>query len=324
MIIALTSNNTAQATVVSSVLIPAGQTSATFAINAVDNGIVDSGNSVTITASAPGSGYTLGTATLTVTNTDVANTLMVSLNPATVLKGGTATGTVILSTASSTPTTVTLVSSNTAEAVLTNSTVTIAAGSLSGSFTVTAVQDGIVTGNESVTITAQTSGYTTGTASLAIDDNNVAKALTVQLSPTTIAENDGAKASTGTVTVSVAPTSDLVVTLTSSNNAQATVDATTTILAGHTSATFSINAVDDGIAETSANSVTITASAPGSGYTLGTATLTVTNTDVAKTLTVTLSPADDFGGRRQQCGHGHGDRGCGAHLGLSHQPHQQQ
>ena len=52
--------------------------------------------------------------------------------------------------------------------------------------------------------------------------------------------------------------------------------------------TFAINAVDDGIAETSASSVTITASASGSGYTSGTATLTVNNSDVAKALTLQI------------------------------------
>ena len=74
------------------------------------------------------------------------------------------------------------------------------------------------------------------------------KALTVNLNPTTIAENAGAKAAAGTVTVPVPPTANLDVTLTSSNTSQATVDATMTILAGQTSsAPFYINAVDNGI-----------------------------------------------------------------------------
>ena len=64
-----------------------------------------------------------------------------------------------------------------------------------------------------------------------------------------------------------------------------------TILAGQTSAQFAIDAVDDGIVETSPSIVTITASAPGSTYASGTATLTVTNIDVAKTLTVNLNPS---------------------------------
>ena len=84
--------------------IPAGQTSsAPFYINAVDNGIVDSGNTVTITASAPGSGYTLGTADLTVTNTDVAKTVTVIVNPSTFAENAgsnAAMGTVTVSVAS--------------------------------------------------------------------------------------------------------------------------------------------------------------------------------------------------------------------------------
>jgi uncharacterized delta-60 repeat protein len=48
----LQSSNTAQATVPSSVVIPAGATSVTFNVNAVDDHIVDAGHTVTITATA--------------------------------------------------------------------------------------------------------------------------------------------------------------------------------------------------------------------------------------------------------------------------------
>ena len=62
----LSSNNTAKATVPATVVIPAGQTSANFAVSAVDNAIVDGSKTVTITATATG----LAAANLDLTVTD--------------------------------------------------------------------------------------------------------------------------------------------------------------------------------------------------------------------------------------------------------------
>ena len=140
-----------------------------------------------------------------------------------------------------------------------------------------------------MTITASPSrpGYTSGTASLSVKID-VAKTLTVQLSPSTISEGDGQNAATGTVTVTVGAQRDLIINLTSSNNAQATVTSSVTILAGHHFGAVRHQRGGDGIPETSANTVTITAIRAGSGYTSGTATLTVNNTDVAKTLTLQI------------------------------------
>lgn len=58
--VALSSSDTSEATVPSSVIIPAGQASATFPINAIDDSIVDGTQSAIITASAtlPGNGLT--------------------------------------------------------------------------------------------------------------------------------------------------------------------------------------------------------------------------------------------------------------------------
>ena len=66
LVVALASSNTNAASVPVSVTIPAGQTSASFFISAVDNALSDGTRTVTITATA--GGYTNGTVQLTVTD----------------------------------------------------------------------------------------------------------------------------------------------------------------------------------------------------------------------------------------------------------------
>jgi hypothetical protein len=101
--------------------------------------------------------------------------------------------------------------------------------------------------------------------------------LTLTLNPTSAAENAGPGASTGTVGIPAALTTDLSVTLASANTLAATVPVGVTIPAGQTSATFSVATVASPTVYSSQSAV-ITASA--SGYANGSATLTVTNVDV--------------------------------------------
>lgn len=68
-IVTLTSSNTNKATVPATVTIPAGQTTATATIAAIDNNTVDGAAAVTITASA--TGFANATTTLTVNNNDI-------------------------------------------------------------------------------------------------------------------------------------------------------------------------------------------------------------------------------------------------------------
>ncbi|WP_017655601.1 ExeM/NucH family extracellular endonuclease [Fortiea contorta] len=68
--VALSSNDTTEATVPNTIIIAPGQASATFAVNAVDDALVDGSQNVTITASA--TSFSNVTASLTVTDNDVA------------------------------------------------------------------------------------------------------------------------------------------------------------------------------------------------------------------------------------------------------------
>ncbi|PMB49563.1 hypothetical protein CEN40_04580 [Fischerella thermalis CCMEE 5205] len=67
--VSLASNDTTEATLPTTVEIPAGQTSATFDVAAVDDAIADGSQTVTFTATA--SGFTNGTTTVTVTDNEV-------------------------------------------------------------------------------------------------------------------------------------------------------------------------------------------------------------------------------------------------------------
>ena len=113
--------------------------------------------------------------------------------------------------------------------------------------------------------------------------------LSVSLSPTTVAENAGASASTGTVSLPaglVAPASGLAITLVSSDTTEATVPSSVTIAEGASSATFAVSAVTDSTFELANQTSTITASR--SGFTSGTAILTVTNVDAEPILTIEI------------------------------------
>ena len=119
------------------------------------------------------------------------------------------------------------------------------------------------------------------TANVAVSGTVTTPALTLTLNPTSVAENAGANASTGTVGIPSSLSSDLIVNLASANTAAATVPASVTITSGQTSATFSIAAVEN-TNSFGSKAVVITASA--NVYTPASATLTVLNIDPAPVL----------------------------------------
>jgi len=92
-------------------------------------------------------------------------------------------------------------------------------------------------------------------------DSIVPAKLTLSLTPSSISENAGAAASSGTVTRTGDITSSQLVNLASSDTSEATVPATVTIPTSQASVTFPINAVDDTLLD-GTQTVTITASCP--------------------------------------------------------------
>lgn len=156
--VTLSSNDTSEATVPESITIEAGQyTSEPFTVTAEDDDIVDDTQTATITAKADGHPDAIDTIDV---EDDEVRTLTLEIDPDSVSEnGGTATATVTRNDGTSGDLTITLVSDDTSEATVPE-TVTIAGGSDSESFTVTAVDDLILDGTQTATITASAAPMT--------------------------------------------------------------------------------------------------------------------------------------------------------------------
>ncbi len=101
--------------------------------------------------------------------------------------------------------------------------------------------------------------------------------LALNVAPSIFSENAGANAATGTLTLSQSQSTDLVVSLTSSDTTEATVPISVTIPANQTNVTFAVAAVDDQISDGSVG-VALTGTA---GSLSATALITVTDNEVA-------------------------------------------
>ncbi|HEU0119537.1 MAG TPA: hypothetical protein VFQ91_03355 [Bryobacteraceae bacterium] len=273
----LSSSDTA-ATLPSSLTIPAGQSIGTFAIPTT---AVSTLRMATITASS----LTTVTAGLTINPAAPASStiLGLTLSPASVTGGNPATGTVTLAAAAGSGGVVIALSSNNGAAGL-PATLTIPAGSASGTFTVTTSPVGSAT---IASITAQSANTVTAALNIGASQPGVGTIGSLTLSPSTVASG---AASTGTVTLAApAPAGGVLVNL-SSGNATATVPASVTVAAGSSSASFPISTAP----VSSATTIAITASSANSVS----ANLTVqaAGPSLAIVSGLTLSPSSVVGG----------------------------
>ncbi len=274
------------------VTIPAGQISATFNIDAVDDAIDDGTQTVMITASA--TGLADGSDTLDVIDDDLA-ALSVTILDASINEGaGTAatTATVFRNTDPTNPLTVNLASGDTTEATV-PTTVTIPAGQVSATFNIDAVDDPLVDGTQRVMIIVSAAGLAAGNGILDVIDNDL-DSLSVTIASASVNEGAGAAATTATVSRNTDPTNPLTVNLASDDTTEATVPTTVTIPAGRVSATFNIDAIDDDVFDET-QTVVITASA--AGLVDGTDTLDVSDDDVAAlTFSIDQGSINEFDG----------------------------
>jgi len=270
-IVTLTSSNTAAATVPNTVIVPAGQTSVLFT---AATSVVNASTNSTLTAAY---GASTQSALLTVTSAPGVTLSSLSINPATVISGQKATGTVTLSgPAPSGGIVATLLSSDTSTASVPSS-VTVPAGATSATFGVSSVP---VAANSVATITA-TAGVISKQATITVTPAAVSL-VSISVNPTTIS---GGGTSQGTVILSnPAPSGGALVTLSSSNTSAAAVPASVTVPAGAVSATFSVTTKT----VTASTVVTLTGTYLGISKT---ASLTVTS-GTNPSDTVTISKAE--------------------------------
>ena len=224
----------------------------------------------------------------------------VTLNPTSVTGGSSSTGTVTLSaSAPSGGSVVTLSSGNTSVATVPSS-VTVAGGRTSATFT---VNTQTVTTTSTAVITA-TLGSSSKQATLTVTPASALTISSLTLNPTTVS---GGNSSTGTVTLSAsAPSGGTVVTLSSGNTSVATVPSGVTVASGSTSATFTVStqtvtttstAVITATLGSSSKQATLTVN-PAGAVTLSSLTLNPTSVSGGSTSkgTVTLSGAAPSGG----------------------------
>lgn len=203
-----------------------GDRSQTFTVQTVYEP-VDTQRKITATRVAQG-GYS-GQSRIGTLFIDASELIAFTIDKTEVNVGEDATGTVSLSKAAGTGGAVVNLSASNS-LVTVPATVTIPAGSTTGTFTITTTT-GAVLGDQTVDITASR-GPVSITRTLTVKSST----LTLSLSPNSVVGGDP---STGTVSLGAAAASDLVVTL-GSNNVAASVPATVTILAGASSATFTV------------------------------------------------------------------------------------
>ncbi len=211
----------------------------------------------------------------------------VTLNPINVVGGTTSQGTAFLTGAAPAGGAVVTLSSSSSAATVPAS-VTVPAGSSNATFAVSTVS---VTASTSATITGAFGGATRSATLTVTPPPPPAGPASLSVSPATV---EGGNPATGTVFLSgAAPAGGLVVSLSSSNTAAATVPATMIVHGGLSSGTFPVSTVSG----PTTRATTITASANGVSRT---ADLTVTPSAAASLSTVAVNPASLTGGASSQ------------------------
>lgn len=169
-VVTLNSNNT-RLFVPLTVTILAGNASANFTLSVPDNQLAEGDTDVTVTAS--GNGFTGDSKVVHLFNNDSPK-LTLNITPTTIAEGtGTATGTVARNTVDNTsPLTVSL-SSNKPDNATVPATMTIPAGAASATFSITAPENTLVQGTQSVVLTASATGFTSSIRPLNVTDNDL-------------------------------------------------------------------------------------------------------------------------------------------------------
>jgi alpha-tubulin suppressor-like RCC1 family protein len=154
---------------------------------------------------------------------------------------------------------VTLTSSNPSEVSVPGRMI-IPAGQTSASFDLTVWDAPLLDGPQAVCVTAFALGYVPAGATMEVDDNESA-VLSIEV-PTLVTESDGWLPLRGKVSLSAPPDRDITVYLRSEDTTEAIVPATVVIMAGQTSAPFSILVLDDWEVD-GTREVVISATVPG-------------------------------------------------------------
>ncbi|MFN3168758.1 MAG: CARDB domain-containing protein [Phycisphaeraceae bacterium] len=177
LLVALTSSDPAALLVLPTVLIPAGQTSASFPLFVGDDALVNGTRTATITARViPDNGGPAIDSTATSAATSVLDndgpTLSVALNRAVAREGQFLDVTITRNTPTGSPLTVSLSSDNAGEITFPQTAV-IPAGQSSVTVQVFANNDGTIDGDKTVSLFAQANGFNAGLSRFVVTDSDL-------------------------------------------------------------------------------------------------------------------------------------------------------
>jgi uncharacterized repeat protein (TIGR01451 family) len=268
LVVALVSSDAGRLRVPAKVTIPAGARSALFDLTLIDNDVLDGSHPAVISASV--AGYFSSSRSILVHDDDTAK-LKVKLPKRAregdgILKKG---GQVSIKEKVSRDIAVSLAVSP-AGKISVPTSVFIPAGKKDADFDIVVLDDRLLDGKQRVTVTAHVTNWTDDSEDIDIEDNDK-PALQMKL-PASVAEVDGVMSNAGSIALSAALPTNLVVTLASSDTSELLAPVNVTIPAWTLEAQFALTAVDDNSAD-GAQPVKITASAPG--FPMATASLTV-------------------------------------------------
>jgi len=170
LVVNLSNDDTSEITILASVTIPAGKTSANFDIDAKDDSEVDGTQTVTITASA--TDFADSTITVSVTDDDIKPVLNITVNPNSFSETVGATGTLSRTGSTVGNLVVNLSNKDTSEITIPTS-VTIPDGKTLVDFDIKAVDDSEVDGAQTVTITASATDFADSTITVSVTDDDV-------------------------------------------------------------------------------------------------------------------------------------------------------
>ena len=278
-----------------SLTLTAGETSATTTITATADILSDDNETILISATR---GDSPVGSTQTVTITESPPTLSVAVSQASISEAaGSSTLTVSSTSAFATDQTISLALAGTAtkgdDYTISPESLTLTAGQISVTATVTAVQDTIDDDDETVLITATHNTVTVGTQqTVTITDDDAAPTLSVAVNQASIAEAAGSSTltvSTGTTTFASDQTISLTLAGTATRGDDYTISpGSLTLTAGQTSVTATVTAVQDTIDD---DDETVLITATHNSVAIGTQqTVTITDDDAAPTLSVAVGP----------------------------------
>lgn len=256
-----------------SVLFAAGETEATFYVNADQDSLIDGSQEVILTATAEG--YPAATAKI-VAHDDETGQLSLVL-PAILNEGqGEVTGQASLSLPSpaAADIRITLSSSDVTELQV-PALVTLLQGQTSVPVPLTVPDDQVIDGMQTVTVTASVTGWPLAQNTVNIVDNEPLN-LALEL-PAKRTEGSGTLAQGGRIALAGTLAAPLTVSLTSSDPTELTVPATVILSAGSSSATFALSFQNDNVVDGD-QQVTVTVTSPG--YTQAAKVIVVTDDEV--------------------------------------------